>query len=89
MAHHSSDLTELRKLFGSPEGLGPTGAHPEGHLTKDDEGEIKFAVAADPNTQTVILDFGKRIAWVGMTADQAIELADMLTKKAWLSRGIT
>lgn len=88
MSHHGEYLNELRKQFGTPE-TGPTGRYPMGKLNEDDEGEITIAVAADPKTQRIIIDLGKPVAWIGFTAEQAVELADVLTKKAWQARGIS
>jgi hypothetical protein len=88
MAHHGTDSTFLRRLYvGIPE-TGGTGEYPRGKLTDEDEGQIKIAVAADPKTQTVLMDFGKPTAWIGFTAEEAVELAEILALKAWESRGI-
>lgn len=80
MAHHGdkpfpSDLKELLKPA-----LGATGKFPEGKLTEDDEGEIHMGVIVKDNK--VILAFGKPVAWVGMTRVQAINLADLLKRRA-------
>jgi len=79
--HHSPEpdpemqrrLNEMRdKLLD----LGATGEFPEGHLTDQDEGEIKFAVSFTDGK--VILDFGTPVVWMGMRPDQAKELARSL-----------
>lgn len=64
------------------EGVGATGRHPEGHLGEQDEGEIQFAIAADKKGGKVLIDFGKPVAWVGMSAQQARELGVTLCRKA-------
>lgn len=92
MAHHFEDLEKLevfRKALGLPEGLGATGQYPRGKLNDQDQGEIKIAIAADPATQTVLIDFGKPVAMIGFTAEQASDLAEMLHEKAMKLRGIT
>ena len=87
MAHHSQEVNEqLAKIFrdklGSPENLGATGDFPDGKVTDDDEGEIKFAVAADKERGLVHIDFGKQIQWIAMTAKQAADLGQILNEKA-------
>ena len=90
MAHHNFDPKILRHLSGGDDlGLGATGRFPEGQLCVHDEGEIRFAIAADPKNGKVLIDFGKPVHSLGLTTEQAIELAEMLTAKAWAARGIT
>jgi len=82
MSHHSQedqdrlleDLTELRSL------LGETGKFPDGKLTDHDEGEIVFAIGVKDNK--VVMHFGKSVAWVGMTAEQARQLSNILDLRA-------
>lgn len=81
MAHHNFDVPS-----NSP--LGATGLFPEGRYGDHDEGEIRFAIAADPQEGKVLIDFGKPVHSLGMTIDQAVELADAIQKKAWEARGI-
>jgi hypothetical protein len=69
-------------LFTDRDQLGATGRFPLGKLTPEDEGELRFAIAAAPQTKTVILDFGKPVAWLGLPRADALALADMLKKKA-------
>lgn len=91
MAHHgSSEMSaELRrKLLGIEERLGATGQYPHGKLNDDDEGEIKIAIAADYASNVVRIEFGKPIAWMGLTGDQAKAIGDLLIAKAFELRGI-
>jgi hypothetical protein len=99
MSHHSSEempdafRRELLKELGAqvaPDALkiGATGEFPRGKLVEEDEGEIRVAIAADHKTQTVVIDFGKPVAWIGFTGEQAQQIADTLIKKAWELRGI-
>ena len=91
--HHSSEMdpqmTErLKEMFGEEtiedvaagkiEKLGATGRFPEGKLTDQDEGEIMFRIGH--LNGKVVLDFGQQVAWVGMSPDQAKDLARMLMK---------
>jgi hypothetical protein len=81
--NHGNDSRFLKVLFGSPEGLGSTGQFPEGKLNANDEGEIAIAIAADPETGRVIIDFGPEpVAWIGFSPEQAVDLAQTLLKKA-------
>lgn len=66
-------------LFQRPK-VGATGRFPEGKLTKDDEGEIAIAIAH--TGEKVIVDFGKPIAWIGLNAKQARDIAATLVKHA-------
>jgi hypothetical protein len=92
MHHSSGDSDGLRALFGKAlvnergraEEFGATGEFPEGKLTENDEGEIRFGVA---NTAgKVVLDFGKPVAWLGMNPQQAVDLANVLISNAQMAR---
>jgi hypothetical protein len=95
MPHHemytSAEIREAFNAVGTPLakvfqeeaerlGLGPTGNFPKGKLTENDEGEIKFAIAA--YKKKVILNFGVPIASLGLDADDARQLAELLLRKA-------
>ena len=93
MAHHYSDpslapsvtIDDLKaRLADAREDhpLGATGRYPLGKLTEHDEGEIAFAIAADPKSKKVLIDFGKPVAFLGMTKSQAIELGQLLIRRA-------
>lgn len=93
MAHHSSSESDeaLRRLFAErmtkgPE-LGATGLFPEGKLTGEDEGEIKFAIANAKGK--VLLDFGTPVVWMGLLPDQADAIARTLVKHAKEARDST
>lgn len=60
--------------------LGATGKYPEGKLRDRDEGEIAFAVGAEQGK--VVLNFGKPVAWIGFTPEQAMEIARLIRNKA-------
>jgi hypothetical protein len=76
MSHHSSEPNdELRaamaKLFGE---------FPDGKLNADDAGAVAMAVGVE--NSRVVLRFPKPVAWVGMTGDEAFELAQCLLRHA-------
>jgi hypothetical protein len=70
---------ELDKLAKAME-LGATGQYPEGKLTDADEGEIKIAVGIAGGK--VVVQFGKPVAWLGLTAQQARQLAESLRQQS-------
>ena len=90
MSHHGSP-DYMRRLIEEATGErpGPTGQFPRGKLQADDDGEIKIGIAADPKKGVVIIDFGAPVTWIGFTADQAIDIAEMLHAKAREARGIS
>ena len=66
-----ADVTKFRGAIGS---------YPEGHLTPTDEGAIQFAVGE--SNGKVVVDFGTPVQWLGMSVQQAADLASSLLKKA-------
>lgn len=85
--HHEPQLSaEISKKFADML-LGPTGAFPEGKLTENDEGELAFAVGT--LKQKVVINFNTPIASLGMTPNQARDLASVLWQHARGIDGIT
>lgn len=60
--------------------FGATNRYPRGRLNETDEGELQMGVAVDQGT--VILAFGKPIAWLGLTPAIARDLAQTLIHRA-------
>jgi hypothetical protein len=58
------------------------GQFPHGKLNEHDEGVLRLDVAADVENGVVLMHFGKPVAWLGLTADVALELASALIAKA-------
>lgn len=91
MAHHGQDPSifnkHLRELLEDQQlsQLGPTGKFPEGHLNEDDEGEIQIAIGIENNK--VVINFGKPIAWIGFTPEQADQIAFSLIEKSSKLKG--
>ena len=54
--------------------------YPDGQLNENDEGALRFSVGVENGK--VILAFGKAVKWVGLDANGAMQLAELLTKKA-------
>jgi len=93
MSHHGSDPFDspefaarnklMRDLLNSAaEFRGAIGAYPDGKLTPLDEGSIQFAVGGQDGK--VVIDFGTPVRWMGMTPQQAADLASDLMKWARL-----
>jgi hypothetical protein len=95
MAHHGTEPLEgepedfdrkvsrnklMRDLLETAGFRGALGDFPEGELTKTDEGAIQFAIGEKDGK--VVIDFGTPVHWVGMTPQQAAELASALLKRA-------
>lgn len=95
MAHHGSEPIDgmpedperkiarnklMRELLSTTGFRGALGDFPEGKLTPTDEGAIQFAIGEKDGK--VVLDFGTSVHWVGMTPQQAAELASTLLKRA-------
>ena len=71
----------LKRLLDQFEGRARR-AYSEGRLHKDDEGDLAMAITADHQNGVVILDFGKRVKWLGLPPDQAVRLAESLIASA-------
>jgi hypothetical protein len=67
--------------------LGATGQFPRGKMNTDDEGELQFAVGSDPDKHKVIINFGKPVAWIGISPADAEQIAQSLIKHARRARG--
>jgi hypothetical protein len=76
----------LEAIERSKSVFGATGKFPEGHLSKDDEGEIQFGITNASGQ--VIINFGKPVAWLGMQPQQALAIADALVRHAKEARVI-
>jgi hypothetical protein len=90
MSHHSSndpffqntparrDL--MRQLLNTTGFIGATGQFPDGALSPNDEGQIQFATSIIDGR--VILDFGKPVSSLGMSPQEACDIAGALVKLA-------
>lgn len=58
----------------------PSGTFPRGKLCPADEGQIQMEVGT--SNGAVIIRFGKPIKWLGLGAEEADGLADLLKKHA-------
>jgi len=62
--------------------LGATGKFPQGKLGPQDEGEIKFSIGLSMDKKKVIMNFGKKVRWVGMNRNQAIDVGKAIIQTA-------
>jgi len=60
--------------------IGPTGEHPDGKISKDDDGEL--AVGFTVSDGNVIMKFGKPIEWIGLPPENARQFAMQLLRMA-------
>jgi len=58
------------------------GDFPRGQKYPDDEGAFELRIAADKEQGVVRIDFGKPIRWMAFEPPHALELADLITRKA-------
>ena len=82
MNQNNSSLSDHLKMVNESykEGLGATKKFPEGQLNSNDEGEIKVGLTI--YNEKLIMNFGKKIMWIGFTKEQAEELGKYLIKKS-------
>lgn len=81
VSHHGNKPELIQRFLDQVEGRAKR-EFPQGRLAGEDDGALVFAVAADPEHEKVIVDFGKRVEWIGMGPREAVELARMLIQKA-------
>ena len=76
-------LVEKLKGVSEPvEELGPTGQYPDGKLSEDDDGELRFALAHDPSKDIVVMSFGVPVNWLGVPAPIAEHISRGLVAHA-------
>lgn len=84
MSNHSPEKDPTMDRFmdrmAKTDGLGATNQFPDGKLTPQDEGEIQLSMATVDDK--IVLNFGKPVAWIGFTAEQAYNLGRLFIKRA-------
>ena len=86
--HGDGRQSELMKRFIDQMDNKANRAYPNGRVGADDEGELAYAIAADPKHQIIRIEFNKPVDWLGLDKDSAEALRDMLTEKLMELRGI-
>lgn len=49
---------------------------PDGRISGEDDGQLTFAVAIDPNTNTLRIEFSKPTEWIAFDRQSAIAFRD-------------
>ena len=81
------DVTELLAFKPwNKRDFGATGKFPEGKVSDSDEGELRLGVARDELNGIVQVNFGKPVAWLGMSPPDAIDFAKAILKAAGAKR---
>lgn len=70
----------IREMADATGFKGALGTFPDGKLNPGDEGAIQFAIGSEGDK--IIIDFGTSVKWVGMTPQQAADLASTLLAEA-------
>lgn len=77
--------TGNRGRFGKPL-FGATGQFPRGKHAPDDEGELRVGVTHVG--ATIRVDFGKPVAWLAMSADEALVWAAAMRRRALMVKAM-
>ena len=77
----SPDLAKLLERFNNQLEGRAKREYSKGRLNANDEGDLACIITADVEKQRIILDFGKSLSWIAMTADEANHLINMLKDK--------
>lgn len=80
--HELAAMRAVLDTLQRTESLGATGRHPMGHVSDDDEGELRMAVGYDHIDGIVRIEFGKPVAWLGLPCENAIDLANTILRCA-------
>lgn len=65
--------------------LGAMGEFPRDRLGPHDEGALRMAISHD-DKGNVRIDFGKKVKWLAMPADQAVMFAQLILHHASVKR---
>ena len=66
--------------------FGPTGEFPRGKLNRHDEGALNIGIT---NMNGVVrIEFGKKIAWIGLPPNEALSFAAIIIKHAMTLKGL-
>ena len=71
----------LRQFAAQQKGEAPR-EYPRGRIDPTVDGTVVFKIGHDKKTKTVIIDFGKPVAWVGLAAKDIEKLVNTLLAHA-------
>lgn len=79
MSHHGTNPPQVQRALA--EAMGKLlGEYPDGRMNDNDAGALAFAVGVEEGR--VVIRFPKPVAWMGMTGNEALELAQALIRHA-------
>lgn len=85
-AHHGEEeirkQKELLSIFGNQVAGKAQRKWPEGRIAPEDDGQLAIMIAADFVKNVVMFEFGKPVAWLAMSPEQAKELGELMVKRA-------
>jgi hypothetical protein len=79
-ASNEEESATIRRMLDQLQGTARR-EYPRGRMGAEDDGALSFAVAADPQTKTVIIRFGKPVEWIGLAPEDLAKLITMLSAK--------
>ena len=81
ISHHSSPEDEEARRRFVEQVMGKAQEHfSEGRLSRQDQGDLSFAIASDKANGVVLISFGRPVIWIGMPKQQALQMAKLLTE---------
>lgn len=79
--HENDAIKELMQRFNDQVEQRAKRNYSEGRMNAEDDGDLAFAIAADPVKNVVIIDFGKPVTWMAMPPEQVNGLINLLMMK--------
>lgn len=78
-AQNLNEESALRRYLEQSNGQAKR-AYPSGRIGADDDGELAMVVHSDIPKQTVIIDFGKPVNWLGLKPNDVRGLIELLQR---------
>jgi len=84
--HHGSERNPaeeaaMKRLLEQFEGRAKR-EYSAGRANGEDDGDLAFGIASDPQKKLVIIRFGKPVEWIGLRAEDCVSLAEKLMEHA-------
>lgn len=76
------EIANLVKRFEDQVNERAKRTYSQGRVSATDEGDLAMAIATDHAHKRIVMDFGKPVTWVAMTADDAVAFAQQLLSRA-------
>ena len=85
-SHHGDsqnmEIANLMNRFADQVNSRAKRAWSEGRLNAEDQGDLAVAITTDHTKKRIIMDFGKPITWLAMTAEDAVKWGTELIRRA-------